>query len=84
MPPTSALGFNIYRIDTATGSVASSNNGGAYVSTSDPTPIPQGEYHLRYVQSVDGKSYWLYRMDLQTGHSWSLTGTGWVTMADPK
>jgi hypothetical protein len=83
VPPTSAIGINVYRIDTATGSVASIN-GLAYAPTADPTPLPQGDYHLRYAQSFDGKTFWVYRMDSQTGHSWSLGGTGWVAITDPK
>ncbi len=83
VPPTAAVGFNVYRIDTATGAVASVG-ANQYVLTSDPTPLPPGDYHLRYVQSVDGKNFWLYRMDSQTGHSWSLTGTGWSAIAEPK
>jgi hypothetical protein len=83
VPPTSVMGINVYRIDTATGSVASLN-GQAYAPTTDPTPLSQGDYHLRYAQSFDGKSYWVYRMDSQTGRSWSLTGTGWVPITDPK
>jgi hypothetical protein len=83
VPPTSALGFTVYRIDTATGAVASVG-ANQYVLTSDPAPIPQGDYHLRYVQSADGKSFWLYRMDSQTGHTWSLIGTGWGVVAEPK
>ncbi len=83
IPATAALTFNVYRIDTATGSVVSSNGVG-YVKTSDPTPLPQGDYHLRYAQSFDGKSYWLYRMDSQTGRTWNLTGPGWAAMPEPK
>jgi hypothetical protein len=83
VPPTSALGFTVYRIDTATGAVASVG-AAKYLLTSDPTPIPQGDYHLRYVQSTDGKSFWLYRTDSQTGRTWSLAGVGWAVVAEPK
>jgi hypothetical protein len=83
VPPTTALAFPIYRIDPATGVVASSNGSG-YLPTSDPSALPRGDYHLRYVQSVDGKNYWLYRMDSQTGRTWSLVGTAWAPMQEPK
>jgi hypothetical protein len=83
VPPSATLGFFIYRIDTATGAVASISAGN-YVKTVDPAALPQGDYHLRYVQSVDGKTFWLYRMDSQTGHTWSLASTGWVTTSEPK
>jgi hypothetical protein len=82
-PPTAAMQFNMFRIDTATGSVVSSN-GAAYSQIPDPTPIPQGDYHLRYVEGADGKSFWLYRMDSQTGRTWSLNGFKWAELTEPK
>lgn len=30
-----------------------------YLPTSNPVLLPQGDYHMRYVQCVDGKNYWL-------------------------
>jgi hypothetical protein len=83
VPATAAASFNLYRIDTATGSVVSSN-GAAYFQIPDPTPLPQGDYHLRYAQSVDGKTFWLYRMDSQTGRTWSLNGSSWAALTEPK
>jgi hypothetical protein len=84
VPPTSALGYTVYRVDIATGVVTFIDSQGQYAKTADPDPIPQGDYHLKFTQAADGKTYWIYRMDSQTGRTWSLVGTTWTATPEPK
>lgn len=81
--PTAEIGFQAYRIDNATGTVVQMRAGN-WASTSDPTPLPQGDYHLKYGFSSDGKGLWVYKIDDQTGHTWSWSGSAWAPVAEPK
>jgi hypothetical protein len=83
VPANAAMGFNAYRIDTATGAVVRML-GGNWTSTSDPTPLSQGDYHMYYGFSADGKTFWVYKIDDQTGRTWYLNGSSWATVAEPK
>jgi hypothetical protein len=83
VPATAEIGFQAYRIDNATGTVVQMRAGN-WASTSDPTPLPQGDYHLKYGFSSDGKGLWVYKIDDQTGHTWSWSGSAWTPVAEPK
>jgi hypothetical protein len=82
-PANPAMGFNAYRIDTSTGAVVRMISGN-WASTSDSTTLPQGDYHLKYGFSSDGKSLWIYKIDDQTGRTWTLNGVSWIPVAEPK
>ena len=74
--PAPNAGPNIYRIDVASGQV-SQLVGNNFVTTKDPQALPPGSYHLHWISSADAKSYWLYRLDAQTGRTWFFT-TFWT------
>jgi hypothetical protein len=84
IPPSAASGPTYFRINVATGQ-AMYNLGTQFVPTVDASPLPQGDYHLYPAVKDDGKgSYWLYKMDSQSGHAWFLTSGAWTTVAEPK
>jgi hypothetical protein len=83
IPASSVVGFQAYRIDNATGTVVQMRAGN-WAPTSDPTPLPQGDYHLKYGFSADGKNIWVYKIDDQTGRTWYLNGATWAAVAEPK
>ncbi len=73
----------IYRIDVASGQV-SYVSGTNFLVIKDAPPIPPGAYHLHLQTGTDGKgSYWLYRIDAETGRTWFL-GAGTWTEIVPK
>jgi hypothetical protein len=81
LPPPVGGAPQFYRIDVATGQVMSV--GTALVLTKDAS-LPQGSYHLYQVASPDAKSYWVYRMDSQSGRVWFLQNGVWTEVAAPK
>jgi hypothetical protein len=77
VPPGLSSSPEIYRLDVASGSVAyvSGNN---YAATSDPQPVPPSTYRLYTTVSGDNKgTYWLYRLDMQSGRTWFLSSGVW-------
>lgn len=81
--PAPNAGPNIYRVEVASGQVLQvvGNN---FVTTKDPQTLPPGSYHLQWISTADGKSYWLYRFDAQTGRTWFFNGTQWTEYPLPK
>jgi hypothetical protein len=71
-----------YRIDVAAGQVMTV--GSAFGMTADSSPLPQGNYHLYKTESADGKEYWMYRMDSQSGRVWFLSNGAWTEVGPPK
>ncbi len=64
-----------YRITVATGLVVTV--GTLLVPTVDAGPLPPGDYHLFVTETPDNKTYWLYRMDSQSGRMWFLNANSW-------
>jgi hypothetical protein len=81
--PVPGSGPSVYRIDVASGQV-SEVVGSNFVTTKDPQALPAGSYHLHWISSADGKSYWLYRFEAQTGRAWFFNGTQWTEYPLPK
>ncbi len=78
VPPVPSGSPFIYRINVASGEVSyvSGNN---FLALKDARPIPPGSYHLHLQMSSDGKgTYWLYRMDTETGRTWFLGAGAWT------
>jgi hypothetical protein len=82
-PEPGAPNFQLYRIDTATGQ-AWMIVSGQFVATADPQPLPQGDYHLHYAETADGKTYWVYRLDSGTGRMWIYSANKWNPIGEPK
>jgi tetrahydromethanopterin S-methyltransferase subunit D len=80
--PSGAKASNaLFRIEVATGTVVSLWGVGAtqFVPSTTAAPLPAGEYHLYKSENAtpDGTVYWsLYRMEVNTGRVWNLTGGG--------
>lgn len=72
-----------FRIDVATGQVMSFV-GTQFAPTTDAAPLPQGDYHLHMTEPADEKSYWLERMDSQSGRTWFLINGAWSEVMMPK
>jgi hypothetical protein len=64
-------GPSFLRIQVATGQVVTAR-GSQLVLTVDPAPLPAGDYHL-YLEQVDARSWYLNRMDSQSGRTWFLS-----------
>jgi hypothetical protein len=74
----------IYRLNVATGEV-SYTYGVNFSITKDPQPLPPGSYRLYAATGADGKaSYWLYRLETQTGRLWVLGASVWNEIAPAK
>jgi hypothetical protein len=75
-PPTGG-GMTAFRINVATGQV--SNVSGANASdVKDPQAIPAGKYRLYTIETPDNKSFWLYRLETQTGRTWFYSDNSWT------
>lgn len=83
LPASNAAGPTYYRVNVATGQVAYIS-GTQFMSTKDAAALPQGDYHLYPQLSPDGKTYWLYRMDAQSGRTWFLSNESWAEVPPPK
>jgi gamma-glutamylcyclotransferase (GGCT)/AIG2-like uncharacterized protein YtfP len=83
VPPAVGGGPTYYRIDVAAGQVVYVA-GTQFTPTVDSTPLPQGDYHLHLAATPDGKSYWLYKMDSQSGRAWFLSNGRWTEITAPK
>ncbi len=85
VPASPATGPVYFRINVAPGQVTYIGGGNQFVLTVDAAPLPQGNYHLYEAEAPDGKgSYWMYRMDSQSGRAWFLTGGAWTEVSAPK
>lgn len=73
---------SIFRIAVATGQVMSV--GDKLALTTDAAPLPPGDYHLFLMQTPDEKTYWLYRMDSQSGRVWFLSNNTWTEITASK
>jgi gamma-glutamylcyclotransferase (GGCT)/AIG2-like uncharacterized protein YtfP len=83
VPPAVAGSPTYFRINVATGQVMYIG-GTQFVLTMDSAPLPQGDYHLYSAATPDGKSYWMYRMDSQSGRTWFITSGTWTEVPPPK
>lgn len=83
LPASSAAGPTYYRVNVATGQV-NYITGTQFAATKDAAALPQGDYHLYPQLSPDGKTYWLYRMDAQSGRTWFLSNDSWTEVPPPK
>jgi hypothetical protein len=78
VPPAPNGSPPVYRINVASGEV-SYESGNNYLAIKDAQPIPAGTYHLHSQVSSDGKgTYWLYRMDADSGRTWFLSASVWT------
>ena len=77
IPPEIGGSPTIYRINVASGQV-SSLGATAFSTVTDPQPIPGGKYRLYSTQTPDNKSYWLYRLETQTGRTWFYSNNSWT------
>jgi len=81
VPPLGG-GPSIFRIAVATGQVMTI--GTQLGPTVDPAPLPPGDYHLLVTQTPDQKTYWMFRMDAQSGRVWFLSDDTWTEITAPR
>ncbi len=76
----------LFRTNVASGQVNYLFGGGTnFQIVADPKPVPPGSYHLYGVTSEDKKgSYWLYRIDQQSGRTWYISNNTWYEILPPK
>jgi hypothetical protein len=76
----------VFRTNVASGAVNYMSGGGTnFLTVADPKPVPPGSYHVYGVTSEDKKgSYWLYRIDQQSGRTWYISNNTWYEMTPPK
>ena len=75
--PATGGGITAFRINVATGQV--SNVSGANASdVKDQQAIPAGKYRLYTIETPDNKSFWLYRLETQTGRTWFYSDNSWT------
>jgi hypothetical protein len=67
----------VYRIDVATGKVSNVSASPA-ADVGDPQAIPAGAYQLYVSETPDNKSYWLYRLETETGRTWFYSNNSWT------
>jgi len=72
--------LGIFRINVITGQVVGVwNNQKAFSVTVDSAPLPAGEYHLRFSETLDQKGTWyILRFDAMSGRLWLGSGGGAV------
>jgi|SRR5579872_3300210 len=75
--PAASGGVTVFRINVATGQV-SNVSGASPVDVKDPQAIPAGKYRLYSTETPDNKSFWLYRLETQTGRTWYYSDNGWT------
>jgi len=73
---------SVFRIAVATGQVMAI--GTQFGPIADAAPLPLGDYHLHVTETPDQKTYWLYRMDSQSGRVWFLSNNTWTEIPAPK
>ena len=81
--PSTAGSMAAYRLNVATGQV-SNVSGSTSSEVQEPQNIPAGQYRLYSVQTLDKVSYWLYRLETQTGRTWFLSNNSWTEVTQGK
>lgn len=77
-PPAPSGGPTLYRLNVATGAV-DFTGGDHFNPTKEQGSIPPGTYRLYVVPAPAGRDgFWLYRLDTQSGRTWSLTNAVWA------
>jgi hypothetical protein len=77
VPPVTGGGPTVFRINIASGQV--SNASGTNLSdVKDPQAVPAGKYRLYVAVTPDNKTFWLYRLDTQTGRTWFDSDNTWT------
>lgn len=80
VPPAPNGSPPVYRINVASGEV-SYESGNNYLTIKEAQQIPAGTYHLHLQMGADNKgSYWLYRMDADSGRTWFLSAGVWTEL----
>jgi len=74
--PAIGGGPTVFRINVATGQVGTLGTS-AFSDVADPQPIPAGKYRLYVAVTPDNKSFWLYRLETQTGRTWFYSNNNW-------
>jgi hypothetical protein len=74
--PGGSGALTVYRINVASGEVA---NVSEIPSTNivDPQPVPAANYRLFVATQSNGTTYWLYRLETESGRTWFLSGGAW-------
>jgi hypothetical protein len=67
---------NVFRVNVASGAVSNVSNT-PIVNIADPQPIPPGNYRLFVATSADGKTFWLYRLETESGRTWFIANNTW-------
>jgi hypothetical protein len=76
MTTPGSAGISVFRVDVASGAVSNVSNT-PIVNMADPQPIPPGNYRLFVATSADGKTYWLYRIETESGRTWYIANNTW-------
>jgi hypothetical protein len=82
-PPETGGGISVYRINVVTGQVTNAS-GFTFSDISDSQPVPPGRYRLYFAQTPDQKTFWLYRLETQTGRMWFFSNSVWTEITQPK
>ena len=73
-PPETGGGISVYRINVVTGQVTNASG----------FTFPPGRYRLYFAQTPDQKTFWLYRLETQTGRMWFFSNSVWTEITQPK
>ena len=77
IPAGTGGGATAFRINTASGQV-SIVSGDNLVDVKDSAAIPAGKYRLYFTATTDNKTFWLYRLETQTGRTWFDGNNAWI------
>ncbi len=73
--PPAGGNIAVYRLNVASGEVANVTSYPA-INIVEPAPIPPGNYRL-YVVMASGGTYWLYRLETESGRTWFFANNTW-------
>jgi hypothetical protein len=58
--------------------------GSDFADITDPQAIPVGKYRLYHAETPDNKTYWLYRLETQSGRTWFCSNNVWTEVTRAK
>jgi hypothetical protein len=74
--PATSGNLTVYRLNVASVVVANVSSS-PMTNVIDPQPVPPGSYRVFVASSGDGKTYWLYRLETESGRTWFLNNGSW-------
>jgi hypothetical protein len=83
IPPPIGGGPTMFRLNVTTGQVSLVSVSPS-TDVTDPQPIPAGTYRLYSTEPPDNKSFWLYRLETQSGRTWYYSNNSWIEVPQGK